>query len=742
MGEDYQTVVADVAGNLMTAENSQNDATWSVPGAETTFDDPLLDCLVLLTRIEGRAFSHDALRAGLPLENGRLTPQLFLRAANRAGLSARIVRRSLRRISPLVLPAVLLLEDGQACILRKIDRKKNEAVIIQPESGAGETTLALDQLKPVYTGYAIFIRPQHPFDERAPEVLQVRSRHWFWGTLFKSWRIYRDVLVAALLINLFALASPLFIMNVYDRVVPNNAIETLWVLATGIGVIYLFDFILRTLRGYFIDVAGRKSDILLSARIFEKVLGIRLSARPASVGAFANNLREFESIREFITSATITTLVDLPFVVIFLLVITFIGGPLVAVAAAAIPLVLLYGIIIQLPLRRAVEASFRAAAQKGATLIESLTGVETIKNLGAESILQRKWEQLTGQIAKWGVRTRLLSSSAVNVAVLVQQMAQVAVVIFGVYLIRDGDLSMGGLIAVVILTGRALAPMAQVANLSVRYFQAKTALQSLNQVMALPVERPEGKRFVSREQIEGGFELDDVSFTYPGQEREVLSGVSLRVKPGERVAIIGRVGSGKSTVEKMILGLYEPTRGAVRIGGTDLRQIDPADLRRTIGYVPQDIFLFYGSVWENIVMGAPHVDDATVLRVAEIAGTTDFVNQHPHGFNLQVGERGERLSGGQRQSVAVARALLRDPPVLLMDEPSNAMDNGTEELLKQRLAGYIEGKTLLLVTHRASLLDLVDRLIVMEAGRIIADGPKAQVLEALKQGKLRGVQGR
>lgn len=336
----------------------------------------------------------------------------------------------------------------------------------------------------------------------------------------------------------------------------------------------------------------------------------------------------------------------------------------------------------------------------------------------------------------------MISSSAVNVAVFFQQFAQVSVVVWGVHLIAEGDLSMGGLIAAVILTGRAMAPISQVANLSVRYLQARTALESLDRVMSLPVERDQERAFVSREDLCGDLEFEHVSFSYPGEDQQALSDVSFRLRQGERVAVIGRVGSGKSTLEKLVQGLYTPGAGAVRLGGTDIRQIDPADLRAVIGYVPQDLFLFYGSVRENIVLGAPHTADAEVLRAAEIAGVNEFVAHHPHGFDMQVGERGEHLSGGQRQSVALARALLGNPRFLLLDEPSNSMDNGTEELLKRKLAADIEGKTLLLVTHRASLLDLVDRLIVLESGKVVADGPKQEVLEALRQGKLRGVGGR
>ncbi|MET0107106.1 MAG: type I secretion system permease/ATPase [Sedimenticola sp.] len=713
---------------------------WDHPRDGSTFDDPLLECLVMLSRIEGRPMSADALKAGLPLVDYRLTPELFPRAAERAGLTSRLVRRPLSKISELVLPAVLLLNNQQACIVLSIDHEAGNARVMQPESGAGEAEIPMQDLEASYTGYAIFVRPEHRFDDRAPEVLKVRSRHWFWGTLFGSWRIYRDVLVASLLINLFVLASPLFIMNVYDRVVPNNAIETLWVLAIGVTVVYSFDILMKMLRGYFIDVAGKKTDVLLSARIFEQVLGMRMEVRPPSVGAFANNLREFESIREFITSATITTLVDLPFVVLFLMVIWFIGGPVVFVAIAVIVLILLFGFIIQGPLRRSVEASFRASAQKGATLIECLTAVETIKHLGAESPLQRKWEQLTAHIAQWGVRSRLLSSSAVNVAGFLQQMSQVGVVLFGVYLAVEGELSMGGLIAAVILTGRAVAPMAQVANLSVRYFQAKTALESLNGIMSQPVDRPEGQSFLSRPYLNGAIEFDNVSFQYPGADIEALSGVSFRIEAGERVGVIGRVGSGKTTIEKLIQGLYLPSQGAVRIDGTDVRQIDPADIRRNFGYVPQDVTLFYGTVRENIVLGTPQADDQDILNVAEISGVSQFVKRHPQGFDLPVGERGDNLSGGQRQSVAIARALLHDPAYLLMDEPTNSMDHSAEEALKRNLKKLIDGKTFLLVTHRASVLDLVDRLIVLDQGRLVADGPKQQVLQLLKEGKLRGAE--
>jgi ATP-binding cassette subfamily C protein LapB len=722
-----------------TEQQQVND--WQPPKGEGIHDDPLLDCLVALTRFHHSPISIESLRAGLPLEDSRFTPDLFIRAAARAGLSARVVKRPLKKIHDLVLPAVLLLGERQACVLLEKDETKGTARILAAEAGMGEIDISVQELEARYLGYAIFAQPEYKFDARAPETLALKSRHWFWGTLFSSWRIYRDVLVASFLINVFALASPLFIMNVYDRVVPNNAVETLWVLAIGVSVVYGFDLLMKGLRGYFIDIAGKKADITLSTQIFEQVMGIKMAARPPSVGAFANNLREFDSVRDFITSATITTLIDLPFILLFLAVISFIGGPLVLVPALGMPLILIYGLIIQAPLRRAVENSFRMATQRNATLVESLTGLETVKTLGAEGAIQKKWEKAVGYMAHWGVRSRILSASAVNVAVALQQLATVGVVVFGVYLITEGAMSMGGLIACVILTGRAMAPMAQVASLATRYHQARAALQSLNSIMALPQERPFGRSFLHRPVFKGSIEFHDVTFSYPGQSNAALTNLTFSIKAGEKVALIGRIGSGKTTVEKLIMGLYEPDSGAVRVDGTDLRQVDPADLRRNVGYIPQDTNLFFGTVRDNIMMGAPYADDAAVLRAANVAGVNEFVDRHPLGFDMQIGERGEGLSGGQRQTIAVARAMLLNPPMLLMDEPTSSMDNATEDRLKTRLTEEIGDKTLILVTHRASLLELVQRIIVLDNGRVIADGPKAQVLEALRTGKLRVAMG-
>ena len=615
--------------------------------------------------------------------------------------------------------------------------RKQTARVIQPESGSGTREISLNNLAREYTGHAFFIREQYQYDDRTQESLKLRSRHWFWGTITRSWRIYRDVLLASLLINVFAIASPLFVMNVYDRVVPNNAIETLWVLATGALILFTFDAVLKLMRSYFIDLAGKKSDVLLSSRIFEKVLGISMASRPKSVGSFSRNIQEFESIRDFITSSTITALVDLPFTLIILLVIGFIGGPLAVVPAIGAVVIALYGLALQAPLRKSVDKTVRSSAQKNATLIEVMTNIESLKVARAESDLQSRWEKNVGHIAKWGIRSKLLSTSAGTIAAYIQQLVTVAMVIGGVYLIAEGELSMGGLIATVMLSGRCLAPMGQVAGLSTRYNQTRAALSALDDIMKLPSDRPEGKSYAHRPVLKGDIEFEQVNFAYPGQEFKAINNVSLKIKAGEKVGIIGRIGSGKTTVEKILLGLYQPTEGAVRIDGVDIRQINPSDLRHNIGCALQDSTLMYGTLKDNIALGARYMDDSAILHAAEVAGVKEFADRHPEGMDMQVGERGSSLSGGQRQSVALARAMLMDAPIMLLDEPCSSMDNTTETRLRENLRQYCQSRTLILVTHKASMLELIDRLIVMDQGRVVADGPKEQVFAALREGKLR-----
>jgi len=717
---------------------TSNSAAAGNPGVreDILHHDPLLDCLVELSRIHGRPSTRAALVAGLPLEKGALTPSLFARAASRAGLSAKLVRRSLERIDAVLLPAVLLLNGEEACVLLGWDESGENARLLFPETGQGSVSLSRTELLARYAGIAIFCRPHFRFDKRTPQVGEVKLRHWFWGALADQWQVYRDVLGAALLINVMALAMPLFTMNVYDRVVPNRAMETLWVLGLGVVLLIGVDMMLRSLRGYFIDLASARIDMQLSASIMERVLGVRMESRPAAVGAFSANLRSFESVRDFITSASVTAFIDLPFALLFVFVIAVIAWQLVIPVLLAIALVVIYAYIMQHKMHALSETTYRAGALRNATLIESLTALETIKTQGAESVMQSKWEKSVAFVSRVNNQMRFLSAAATNGAMEIQQLVNVVVVIAGVYLIANGQLSMGGLIACTMLTSRAIAPLGQMVGLLMQYHNAKVSLTSLEEVMARPVERPAEAAFVHRPELKGDIEFRDVEFTYPNSSVSALKGFSCKIAAGDKVVVIGRIGSGKTTLQKLLLGLYQPTGGAVSIDGVDLRQLDPADLRRNIGHVAQDVTLFYGTLRDNIAIGAPYADDATILAAAEAAGLAEFVNRHPDGFDMMIGERGDSLSGGQRQSVAIARALLMDPPILLLDEPTSAMDFSSEQQFKQRLKETAAHKTVIIVTHRNSLLDLATRVIVVDEGRVVADGPRDQVIQALQSGRI------
>jgi ATP-binding cassette subfamily C protein LapB len=540
------------------------------------------------------------------------------------------------------------------------------------------------------------------------------------------------VILAAVLINIFALASPLFTMNVYDRVVPNSAFETLWVLAAGMVLMLIFDLIIKTLRAQFLDYAGKKADIKISALLHEQMLGMTLAARPASAGVMASNMREFESIRDFFTSATLAAIIDLPFVFLFIGVIAMVAGPLAIVPLVAVPIVLLISWALQIPMAKITKATMMENALKNAQLFETISGLETIKTQAAEGHVQRKWEELTERASKTSAKSKRVSTFAGNFSSFVQQVVSVVVVIIGVYLISVGYITMGALIATVMLTSRALSPLSQFSGLLIRYTQTRQALDQLNELMKKPVERPMGKHFVSLPRVSGVVEFKDVVFEYPGQTIPALNHVSFRVEPGEHIGIIGAVGSGKTTLQRLLLNMYEPTSGSVQIDSSDVRQIDPGDLRRNIGCVQQSPQLFYGSVRENITMGHETAPDRAVLRAAELSGVMEFLRDSQLGLDTQVGERGEALSGGQRQAVAIARALLYDPPIMILDEPTASMDPASENRLRGHLEVITKGKTTLLITHKGAMLSLVDRIMLLDRGRILAIGPRDDIIRKLQ----------
>jgi ATP-binding cassette subfamily C protein LapB len=712
-------------------------ASWNLPTALIGYDDPLLVCLAILAGEIRQPISTEALKSGLPQTDDKFTPELCLRAAERAGLKARLIHRAkVADILSVSLPCILLLKNANACVLlRIVDSVTVE--VATPDSGGGRQKMALADLEADFIGHAIFAKADSRFDARAADIRLSQSRPWFWGTLMRFWPIYGHVVLASIVVNCFAIASPLFIMNVYDRVVPNNAFETLWVLAAGMVTVFFFDFLLRNLRNYFVDVAGKNADVIIASDLLRHVMAMRLDQKPPSTGALANNLREFESLRDFFTSGTLLAFVDLPFVLLFIAVIWMIGGAMAFIPLAMVPIIILVGFMLQAPLTRVIERSFKESMQKHSVLVEAIDGLETIKTSRAEGRIQKVWERFVGLSAESTRMSRIITTLSTSFSQTAIQLTSVLMVILGVYLISEGELTIGGLIACTILVGRALAPLGAIAAMLTRLQQSRIALKSLDTLMRVPVERPLERVFLHRPILKGEIEFRNVTFKYPTQVGTALAGMSMHIKPGERVGIIGRIGSGKSTIARLILGLFEPAEGAVHMDGTDLRQIDPADLRRNIAYVSQDNYLFFGTVRDNIAFGAPQVDDAAVIRAATVAGVSDFVRHHPQGYDMQVGERGMSLSGGQRQAITIARAILLDPPIILLDEPTSSMDNSSEAMFRKRMEPHLTGKTVVLITHRASLLPLVNRLIVIDGGKVIADGPRDDILQNLRRGQVK-----
>ncbi|MEN9868121.1 MAG: hypothetical protein RL748_3711 [Pseudomonadota bacterium] len=696
--------------------------------------DPLLACLLELCRYYRRPCSKQALCAGLPLIDGRLSPALVPRAARRAGLAAQMQSLTLAQIDPALLPVLLLLQENQAALLLGWDAQ-DQARLLFPESGAGEVLLSRAQLQARFAGIAIFCRPHYQDAQYLPNPAARRhmAGHWLWRALLEQRRLFADILCAALLINLFALALPLYTMNIYDRVVPNFAEESLWVLSSGVLLVILFDAALRLLRNHFIDLASARLDVRLSSQVMQNILALPLARRPDSVGSFAANLRSLDMVREFVTASSLAALVDLPFALLFLCVLGLIAWPLLVLVLLAWVVLLAYGFWLRARMDRLSAATLDAQALRNGRLIETLANLEALQAQGGQGQMQAQWEHASTRLAQLNTRLRGLSSASLQGVLSLQQLVNVGVIICGVYLIHQHKLSLGGLIASTMLAGRALGPLGQMLGWLLQWANVNHALHSLQGLMS---QAPAPGRVAPTPPLQGAISVRNLHFTYPGSSQPSLRGVNLEIRAGEKVVIIGRVGSGKSTLQKCLLGLYPPASGSILFDGIEQAQIAPADLRRQIGYVDQDTRLLAGTLRENINPDQALASDDALWAAARVAGLEEAIKRHPLGWDWPISERGESLSGGQKQAVALARALLRDPPILLLDEPSSALDHGSETQFKQRLAEYAAGKTLIIITHRASLMDLAERVIVLDEGVVVADGTKAEVMAALASGKI------
>jgi len=700
-------------------------------GASAREVDPVLECLAFLARQADRPSSPVLLRAGLALSDKGLLPFHQVEPAlEQVGMRGELIHRGLKGWRLQQLPAIIELSDDRAAVLLEV--RGRDALIFAP-GVADPMWVALDQIEPAFTGEAVVVEAD-PTRERAGERPwdKVRRQHWFWSEVWKVRREFWPVMLAALVVNLLALAVPLFTMNVYDRVIPNKSVPTLWVLAIGVALALSFDFVLRLARSQLVDEIGHRLDERYSQKLFEKVMNLPMAERQGSTGAFAKRVSEYENVRDFFASTSVVLIVDIGFMLVFLALITVLAGWLVLVPLVGIGLTLLAGFSLQKAMGRAAVDAQADSSLQHSVLIESIAGIETLKAARAEGQMLGKWRRYASMSAMTQERMRRLTAIAVNLASIAQQLMSVGLVIGGFYLFNAGEITMGAIIAIVMLAGRAMAPMGQFAFLVTRAKQATTTLESLQNMMEAPDERHSAARSIVPEVRSGHIDMVKASFRYPGATRDSLSDIDLTIAPGERIGIIGRVASGKSTLGRVLCGLYAPTDGVMNVDGTDSRQFHPHQLREAFRFVGQDAELFSGTVRDNLMLGAARADDQQLIDAVVRSGADIFLSRDAAGFDLQVGERGSRLSGGQRSLLVLARALVTPSKMLFLDEPTGAMDTQTElyfiDHLKTALA---PDQTLVVSTHRHNMLSICERLIVIDAGRILADGPRDEVLGRL-----------
>lgn len=717
-----------------------SDVVADIGDARPGLNDPLLQALSWITRFHGRTRSPASLIAGMPVD-GALAPDQALRVMREAGYNAGLVRKQIDEINGLLMPVVLLLNGGDACVLTKRlpgsegAPDRYEVVFAAPDAQSCVATAA--ELESEFSGFVMLVSPVEvsQAQERQNPLFQAEGSHWLWGTLRRFIPYYRAAFIAALLSNVLMLVSGLVTSVIYDKVIPHQAFVTLWTLAIGAGLALAFDLFARQMRAHLIDLAGRKADLIIGSKLIRQALGVRMEHRPESAGAYAHFLGQIEVVRDFFASATMSVLTDLPFVLLYMAMIFVIGGPLGWVLVMALPLILIVNWIAQTRMRAAMRANFAEVADLHGTLVEAVEGLEDLKSSGAEGRFQHRYETSSAAAAATGLQSRTMAAWTNNFAMTVQQAVNMVMLVWGVYLIHDGATTAGGVLGAVMFAGRAVAPLNMMVGLTTRYQGARAAMASLESVMSKPVERDATRSYVPLHQVQGHLSMHEVSFSYPPQRGQmapkVLKSVNLKLNAGERIAILGRIGSGKSTILRLLAHLYQPTEGMVDLDGIDLRQIDPAEFRQHVGFVSQEPRLFHGSLRDNVTMGRAHVDAQRLVEVAHLTGLDKVVAAHPMGWDLPVGEQGGLLSGGQRQLVALARALVSKPQILLMDEPTSSMDAQSEIAFLRQLRDAAGTCTLVVVTHRPAVLELVTRIIVVDAGRPVLDGPRDQVLAAL-----------
>ena len=700
----------------------------------------IIEHIALTTRILGAPVSEAALSAEVVRDRKlNINFQSLGEVLRSHGFENTLSKRDLQDIPSLAVPLVLMLHNEEAAVVVRIEGVGRNRIYFLRQIDGLEQQLSHDELVSLYLGYCWFIKPKVTADNRSDLPEYHLPKSWFWKVIWRFKGYYYQVILATFIINFLALVSSLYVMNVYDRVIPNQAYETLWVLSIGVILAILFEFLAKMIRGHLTDIAGKKADLIISSAIFRRMMALRLADRPASAGSYANNLREFESVREFMTSASLLVLVDLPFLLLFITVIFIVGGKLAIVPAIIIPIVIIVGFIVQRPLSRYINESMKESSQRQGLAVEALEGIETLKTNNATGWAQQRWDTYTAKTSASSIKVKDTANFMINFSVAMQQLNTVFLVLFGTYLIHNENtaerITMGALIAAVILSGRALSPLAQVAGLATRFQQAKLALEGLNNIIERPIERVPERKYISPSNIQGNITFENTCFQYQEDGKPAVSNLNLQIRAGEKIGILGRIGSGKSTMRKLASGLYDGSTGNVMLDNIDMRQIDPNFLRSQILLLGQSPRLFLGTLRENMDLARSdgYSSDQELLEALQRFGLDKIIRSHPKGLDMPLGEDGLGLSGGQKQIIALARMTLRNPRIVLLDEPTTGLDQATERMSLQAISQWAQDKTLLVVTHRPQVLQIVNRIIVMDEGKVVMDGPRDLVLQRLMQ---------